>query len=50
MLIQGRKEEEKEAVLGSFGFPLGTGTSIHSKELADLKLTKSRCPMHFQKR
>lgn len=37
---KGRSEEGKEAMLDSFIFPLGTGPSIHSSKLANLKLTK----------
>lgn len=47
---QGRSEEGKEAMLDSFNFPLGTGTSIHSRKLTNMKLTKWMFPMPFQKR
>lgn len=48
--VQGRKEEGKKAVLDSLSFPLGPETSIHSRKLTDLKLIKSKFPVHFQKR
>lgn len=46
---KGRSEEGKEAMLDSFIFALATVPSIHSRKLADLKITNGKLPMLFQK-